>query len=55
MLADAIRRIGANRSVSELYEEQENELARQYERGGPPLFDSAFGAEEAPPPVATPA
>ncbi|MDQ2817454.1 MAG: ribose-phosphate pyrophosphokinase [Candidatus Eremiobacteraeota bacterium] len=39
MLADAIRRIGANRSVSELYSEQEDALERGRMDGETPLFD----------------
>ncbi len=38
LLADAIRRISANRSVSEIYEEQEEELARSQASEGGPLF-----------------
>jgi ribose-phosphate pyrophosphokinase len=46
LLADAIRRISANRSVSEIYEEQEEELARSQSAGGGPLFAVPAVSEE---------
>jgi ribose-phosphate pyrophosphokinase len=46
LLADAIRRISANRSVSEIYEEQEEELARSQAAGGGPLFAGTSTEEE---------
>jgi ribose-phosphate pyrophosphokinase len=46
LLADAIRRISANRSVSEIYEEQEEELARSQNLEGGPLFAGTSSAEE---------
>lgn len=39
LLADAIKRISMNRSVSEIYERQEEELARSQAGSGGPLFN----------------
>lgn len=48
LLADTIRRISMNRSVSEIYVEQEESLVRG-KGAEPPLFDTSFadGAEQA--------
>ncbi|MBC5827293.1 MAG: ribose-phosphate pyrophosphokinase [Candidatus Eremiobacteraeota bacterium] len=48
MIADAIRRIGANRSVSELYSEQEEALERNQMDSETPLFDLPPMAEPEP-------
>lgn len=46
LLADAIKRISMNRSVSEIYEEQEEELARSQSGAGGPLFTMGGQPEE---------
>ena len=46
LLADAIKRISMNRSVSEIYEEQEEELARSQSGAGGPLFTIGGHSEE---------
>lgn len=40
LLADSIKRISVNRSVSEIYEQQEAELAESQSGNGGPLFSS---------------
>jgi ribose-phosphate pyrophosphokinase len=46
LLADTINRISQNRSVSEIYDEQERDLAQSHSGG--PLFASVDGSEEGP-------
>jgi len=45
LLADTIKRISMNRSVSEIYDQQEMELARSQSGTGGPLFSSVDDAE----------
>jgi len=47
LLADTIRRISMNRSVSEIYDQQEQELARSHDG---PLFESQGDDQEPEPP-----
>jgi hypothetical protein len=49
LLADTIRRISMNRSVSEIYDQQEQELARSHDG---PLFE-AHGDDQEPEPPPT--
>ena len=48
LLADTIKRISMNRSVSEIYDQQEMELARSQSGAGGPLFSSLDAQEREP-------